>query len=83
MLFRQTDVRALALLLILLMPISRMYLGRHFLADVLGGTSQGLMALAIGWLVIIRSYSGRVTTWSGAGEKCMTTCTPRRSCGLA
>ncbi len=33
--------------LMVLMPLSRMYLGRHFLADVLGGVVLGLLAVLV------------------------------------
>lgn len=33
--------------LVLLMPLSRMYLGRHFLADVLGGVALGFLAILV------------------------------------
>lgn len=33
--------------LVVLMPLSRMYLGRHFLADVLGGVALGLLAVFV------------------------------------
>jgi membrane-associated phospholipid phosphatase len=32
-----------------LMALSRMYLGRHFLGDVLGGACAGLLAAAVAW----------------------------------
>jgi membrane-associated phospholipid phosphatase len=36
----------------LLMALSRMYLGRHFLGDVLGGLLVGLLAALVAWLVL-------------------------------
>lgn len=41
MLFRHKLVWAISLVMIVLMPLSRMYLGRHFIADVLGGLLLG------------------------------------------
>ena len=41
-------LRVLAILFICLMPVSRMYLGRHFLADVLGGLVIGALISIIG-----------------------------------
>jgi membrane-associated phospholipid phosphatase len=41
--FKKTWVRALAVVMILFIPLSRMYLGRHFLADVLGGYLIGFL----------------------------------------
>jgi hypothetical protein len=37
--------------MIILMPISRMYLGRHFLADVLGGLVLGLLFILVAILI--------------------------------
>lgn len=58
LLFRQPAVRIMACLMILLMPVSRMFLGRHFLAGGLGGMTQGLLVVTVGWFVIIRSFDG-------------------------
>jgi membrane-associated phospholipid phosphatase len=41
--------------LIALMPLSRMYLGRHFLGDVLGGFFLGLLILLVGFVPLKRS----------------------------
>jgi membrane-associated phospholipid phosphatase len=54
LLFRSAALRATALAMILLMPLSRMYLGRHFLADVLAGFLLGAACLAVSYLVFIR-----------------------------
>lgn len=53
-LFRDARVWTLAATLILLMPLSRMYLARHFLADVLGGIGVGLAVVGIAWTLAIR-----------------------------
>lgn len=58
LLFREPSVRVAAVLMILLMPLSRMYLGRHFLADTLGGVTQGLLLVALAWFVIVRGGDG-------------------------
>jgi membrane-associated phospholipid phosphatase len=47
--------KILAVALIILMPFSRMYLGRHFLGDVLGGLLLGLLILLAGSIPLIRS----------------------------
>ena len=47
--------KILAVALIILMSISRMYLGRHFLGDVLGGFFLGLLILLAGATPLIRS----------------------------
>lgn len=44
-----------AVVLIILMPLSRMYLGRHFLGDVLGGFLLGLLILLGGSVLLLRS----------------------------
>ncbi len=53
LLFRHAAVRAVALVIIVLMPISRMYLGRHFLADVLAGFLVAGVMLATGYRLFI------------------------------
>jgi len=42
-------------LLILLIPLSRMYLGRHFLADVLGGYLVGSLSLYVFWRYVFHN----------------------------
>lgn len=41
-----------------LMALSRMYLGRHFLGDVLGGLAVGLLSATIGTMVLGRADAG-------------------------
>ncbi len=57
MLFRKRWLWALAFTLVVLMPLSRMYLGRHFLADVLGGFVVGLLVLGVAYSAAIRPLS--------------------------
>ncbi len=45
--FRSRAVLALSVVWILLMGLSRMYLGRHFIADVLGGVAVGIVAVSV------------------------------------
>jgi membrane-associated phospholipid phosphatase len=47
LLFRNSFTLTLAFLVPVVMALSRMYLGRHFLADVLGGTIIGLIAVGL------------------------------------
>jgi|GEM_PF-281811 len=47
LLFRRAWLVYVTLALFILMPVSRMYLGRHFLADVIGGLALGLIAVTI------------------------------------
>jgi hypothetical protein len=51
-LFRKKALNTLAILLAVLMPLSRMYLGRHFLGDTVGGLLLGLVALFIAGFVV-------------------------------
>jgi len=45
--FRKQWIKTICITLILLIPLSRMYLGRHFLADVLGGYLVGSFFLFV------------------------------------
>ncbi|MDO5506307.1 MAG: phosphatase PAP2 family protein [Pseudoxanthomonas suwonensis] len=54
---RRHWVWAVALSWTLLMGLSRMYLGRHFLGDVLGGWMVGAMAAWLAWL-FVRAIEG-------------------------
>jgi membrane-associated phospholipid phosphatase len=47
------------------MPLSRMYLGRHFLGDVVGGFILGVMILLIGKLILLRAFRTFVETRNG------------------
>jgi membrane-associated phospholipid phosphatase len=49
--FRSTIVLAFSLVWIPLMAISRMYLGRHFIADVLAGVLVGLVAVSLAYFL--------------------------------
>lgn len=53
LLFQHAAMRATALVIILLMPLSRMYLGRHFVADVLGGFALAAVVLAATYRLFI------------------------------
>ena len=53
-LFRRRWIAALAISLMLLIPFSRLYLGVHFVADVLGGYLIGAIILLAFWLGILR-----------------------------
>ena len=55
--FQKTWVRIICILLILLIPLSRMYLGRHFLADILAGYALGFFILFIFHYLIYRNES--------------------------
>ena len=53
-LYRQKWVRGICIALMILIPFSRMYLGVHFLADVLGGLVLGGVMWAISYAVLVR-----------------------------
>lgn len=52
--FRSRWVWILCLTLIFLMPFSRIYLARHFLADTLGGLAIGTLCLVVLWYSLIK-----------------------------
>jgi membrane-associated phospholipid phosphatase len=54
-LFQSVPLRVVAVALVLLMPISRMYLGRHFLADAIGGLVLGGAIVAGVYVFLLRS----------------------------
>ncbi len=56
LLFRRSWLAWCTLALVFLMPLSRIYLGRHFLADVLGGLFLGVLVL----LFVASLQRGRV-----------------------
>ncbi|WP_201738499.1 glycerophosphodiester phosphodiesterase family protein [Thermus thermamylovorans] len=59
--FRRRWLTALAVALIFLIALSRLYLGVHFPADVLGGLAIGLaLVLAFRWL-LARSFGARLS----------------------
>lgn len=53
LLFRRKWVALLSISMILLIPFSRLYLGVHFIADVLGGYAIGGIVLLLFWLTIL------------------------------
>ncbi|NIM91712.1 MAG: phosphatase PAP2 family protein [Candidatus Aminicenantes bacterium] len=55
MFFKLTWVRVIALVLIVFIPFSRMYLGRHFLADILGGYFIGFITFLIFYNLAFKS----------------------------
>ena len=54
LLFPNKWVRSLAVALMILIPFSRIYLGVHFIADVLGGLVIGAFALGICYRLVLR-----------------------------
>ena len=53
MLFRSLVTRAAFVVMVILMPLSRMYLGRHFVADVLAGFALGLIFLGLSFTLFV------------------------------
>jgi len=53
-LFRKRWVTFLCASLMLLIPLSRLYLGVHFLADVIGGVALGAIILAAFYFIILK-----------------------------
>ncbi len=53
LLFRKRWLTIIAVVIILSASLSRMYLGRHFLADVLGGYTVGSIVLAFAFLFVL------------------------------
>ena len=60
-LFQQRWVKILSIGLVVLMPITRMYLGRHFLADVLGGIVVGMFFVLFFFFSVYKSQPIRDT----------------------
>ena len=54
LLFRKRWLTGLCIALMILIPLSRIYLGVHFLADVLGGIALGAIVLAIFYFLVIK-----------------------------
>lgn len=54
MLFPGAALRSVTIAMIILMPLSRMYLGRHFLADALAGFLLGAAFLALAYVGFVR-----------------------------
>lgn len=50
LMFRKRWLSAVALVMIVFIPLSRMYLGRHFLADIMGG-------YLVGWIMVFVFYA--------------------------
>ncbi|MEO1653785.1 MAG: phosphatase PAP2 family protein [Bacteroidota bacterium] len=54
LLFKRPWVKYLSLTMILMVPFSRIFLGIHFLADVIGGYFLGFLVLAIAYVTVLR-----------------------------
>lgn len=55
--FRKTWIRGVSILFLLMIPLSRVYLGRHFPADVFGGLLLGFLLLFLGSRLIFRNQA--------------------------
>jgi membrane-associated phospholipid phosphatase len=65
-LMRSRTLGLVASVFVVAMAFSRLYLGRHFLADVLGGLLVGCAVAGMAWLVL-RSHRARAFTPSRSG----------------
>lgn len=66
--YKKTWVRVLAVAVMVLIPLSRLYLGRHFLADVLGGYVLGLIIVS-GFSLALPRINGIMTWLEGTPSK--------------
>lgn len=55
LIFKNRWVRIIAVLCVVFIPLSRLYLGRHFLADVLAGFLLGLIVLILFYKAVFRN----------------------------
>jgi len=53
--YRKTWVRLIAVAMVVFIPLSRMYLGRHFLADLLGGYALGAIFVLIFYVCVFKN----------------------------
>ena len=53
LLYREKWIKAVCIALMILIPLSRIYLGVHFLADVLGGMAVGGFMLGLFYMVVL------------------------------
>jgi membrane-associated phospholipid phosphatase len=75
LMYRKPWLTAVAGALVLLMPLSRLYLGMHFLADVLGGLVLGAALLAVAYaLVLRRDRLPRLRTGSSTASSSRSCC---------
>jgi len=58
--FKKTWVRIIAVVFMFFIPLSRMYLGRHFLADILGGTVLGLIIIFLVFKFIFKNKTLKI-----------------------
>lgn len=69
MVFKKTWVRVIAILFILLIPISRIYFGRHFLADVLGSFLVSFLIIGFFYVLIYKNSQLMRFLFDGKGYK--------------
>lgn len=53
LLYRQRWIQVVSVILMILIPLSRIYLGVHFLADVLGGIALGGLMLGVFYMLVL------------------------------
>jgi membrane-associated phospholipid phosphatase len=64
---------AVAIAIIVAISLSRIYLGQHFVADVLGGVAAGGVVLGLLGVVFVRRHTpARLWGWDGRGGRALT-----------
>ncbi len=58
--FKKTWVKIIAVAFVIFIPLSRMYLGRHFLADILGGFTLGMMITLLFFKFVFKNKALRM-----------------------
>jgi membrane-associated phospholipid phosphatase len=66
--FKKIWVWIIAGMMIIFIPLSRMYLGRHFLADVLGGLLIGFLVLMIFYNLVFRNEKLKIFLFEKLGK---------------
>jgi len=66
--FKKIWIWIIAGMMIIFIPLSRMYLGRHFLADVLGGLLIGFLVLMIFYNLVFRNEKLKIFLFEKLGK---------------
>lgn len=68
MFFKKTWVRIISVVFIILVPLSRMYLGRHFLVDVLSGYLVGFAVVLVFYTFVFRKNKLKAYVFEKLGK---------------
>jgi len=68
LIFKNRWARIIAILCVVFIPLSRLYLGRHFLADVLAGFLLGLIVLILFYRVVLRNEKLKIWLFAKVGH---------------